>query len=240
MNKIDSYGYSSIGTRFENEDSYGIVRGAHGVFAIVADGLGGHGGGKAASGMTVDVFKIAGFETHIPENEEWLHRFHQANQMILDNRMNENHMKTTAVCLSVCGNQVRWAHIGDSRLYHFYNEQLYAYTLDHSVSQMAVMLGEITREQIPYHSERSRILKVLGHDEIAPEIGNTTVLRPGRHAFLLCSDGFWESVTEDEMLMDLHKSQTSKDWISFMQHRVMKRLGQDHDNHTAVAVMLNV
>lgn len=240
MNKKipDSYGYSSLGTRVENEDSFGIFANGMDISAIVADGLGGHGGGKQASEIAVQHFSKCGSNGQMPTDEEIMKCFHGANQEILSRRMNENHMKTTAVYLSIHGTWAKWAHIGDSRLYHFWNGQLCDYTLDHSVSQMAVMLGEITRAEIPGHCERSRILRVLGHEEIDPEIQQSILLKPGQHAFLLCSDGFWESVTEDEMLLDLYKVSTAQDWICSMRHRLMKRLGEEHDNHTAIAIMV--
>ena len=56
----------------------------------------------------------------------------QANQEILDTRANANQMKTTAVALYIDKDRAVWGHIGDSRLYHFYNGNLADYTEDHS------------------------------------------------------------------------------------------------------------
>lgn len=236
----DSCGYSSMGGRTENEDSYGIFTDGDSVSVIVADGLGGHGGGKQASEIAVKHFSQCVFPDRLPDNSEIMACFHSANQEILESRINANHMKTTVVYLAIRGALVKWAHIGDSRLYHFWNEELCDYTLDHSVSQMAVVLGEITREQIRGHCERSRLLRVLGSEEIMPEIHEPMVLKPGRHAFLLCSDGFWESVLEDEMILDLYKSATAKEWLWAMRHRLLKRMEDDHDNHTAAAVFVRI
>jgi len=204
--------------------------------AIVADGLGGHGGGKQASRIAVSCLSVCGKSGELPAEEEIYRAFAAANEEILKRRRDENHMKTTAVYLCIHGNRAVWAHIGDSRLYHFTGHRLCDYTLDHSVSQMAVALGEIRREEIPGHCDRSRLLRVLGDEELKPEIHKPVCLEPGRHAFLLCSDGFWESVTEDEMLLDLCKSPSPEEWIRSLYARIMKRQGKEHDNHTAVAV----
>lgn len=236
----DSYGYSSNGGRSENEDSFGIFAYESMTSVIVADGLGGHGGGKQASEIAVKHFAQCASTGELPKDEVILACFHRANQEILSNRLNANHMKTTVVYLAIRDSFAKWAHIGDSRLYHFWNEELCDYTLDHSVSQMAVVLGEITRDQIRGHCERSRLLRVLGSEEITPEFHDEIQLKPGRHAFLLCSDGFWESVLEDEMVMDLYKSATAEEWLSAMRYRLMKRIDPDHDNHTAVAVFVRV
>lgn len=236
----DSCGYSGSGGRSENEDSFGIFAHGNMTSVIVADGLGGHGGGKQASEIAVKHFSTCTSPNGLPEDEMILACFHGANKEIISSRLNANHMKTTAVYLAIRDAAAKWAHIGDSRLYHFWNEELCDYTLDHSVSQMAVVLGEITRDQIRGHCERSRLLKVLGSEEIAPEIHKAVKLGPGRHAFLLCSDGFWESVLEDEMILDLYKSATAEEWLGAMRYRVMKRMGPDHDNHTAVAVFVRI
>lgn len=234
--RTEGYGYSCQGGRPENEDSYGLAEYGDNYCAVVADGLGGHGGGKQASQTAVRFLSACGESGSLPSEEEIYRAFAAANEEILEKRIDENHMKTTAVYLCVHGDQAVWAHIGDSRLYHFVDEGLCDYTLDHSVSQMAVALGEIRREDIPGHCDRSRLLRVLGDEELKPEIHETVCLTPGRHAFLLCSDGFWESVGEDEMLLDLCKSLSPAEWLKSLYLRIAERQGEEHDNHTAVAV----
>ncbi len=234
--KEQGYGYSCQGGRPKNEDSYAIATYGDNYCAVVADGLGGHGEGKQASLTAVKYLSLCGKSGELPKEKEILQSFLEANEEIMVNRTDEKHMKTTAVYLCIHKNQAVWAHIGDSRLYHFWNGKLCDYTLDHSVSQMAVMLGEIKREEIPGHCDRSRLLRVLGDEELKPEIHASVMLKPGRHAFLLCSDGFWESVTEDEMLFDLCKSLSPDEWIKSLYLRIMKRQGEGHDNHTAVAI----
>jgi serine/threonine protein phosphatase PrpC len=56
------------------------------------------------------------------------------------------------------------------------------------------------------------------------------------HAFLLCTDGFWEYVLEEEMEIDLTKSNTPSEWISFMTQRLAKKVNGKNDNFTAGAV----
>lgn len=238
--KAEGYGYSCQGGRPENEDSYGLAEYGDNYCAVVADGLGGHGGGKQASQTAVRFLSTCGEDGRLPAEDEIYRAFAAANEEILEKRRDENHMKTTAVYLCIHGDQAVWAHIGDSRLYHFAHESLCDYTLDHSVSQMAVALGEIRREEIPGHCDRSRLLRVLGDEKCRPEIHEPVRLEPGRHAFLLCSDGFWESVTEEEILLDLCKSPSPGEWLKSLYLRIMERQGEEHDNHTAVAVFVEI
>lgn len=237
--QIDAY--TAPGDRRENEDSFFAQRPAPEVaFAAVADGLGGHGGGKTASQIAVRALGACRANLRLPEQEEIGRWLDEANQEILAKRSGPNHMKTTAVFLAVEGNRAVWAHIGDSRLYHFTDGGLAHFTLDHSMCQLAVKLEEITRDQIPNHPDRSCLLKVLGAEEIAPEFHQAVELGPGRHAFLLCTDGLWERLVEAEIGLDLQKSATPGEWLDYLRRRAEKRKWTDVDNNTAAAVFVEV
>lgn len=237
--QIELYGYTAVGNRAENEDTGAFDQlGSDKAYAIVADGLGGHGGGKAASQTAVDSLLQCRTAPDLPNPEQITAWLQQANQEILQKRSGPRHMKTTVVALFICGGRAIWAHIGDSRLYHFFNGELADATQDHSVCQIAVKLGEITRKEIPNHPDRSKLLKVLGEQTVAPEIHPAIDLQPGQHAFLLCSDGLWERLQEDEIMLDLHKSATPEEWIYHLRCRAEKRKSTDVDNNTAVAVFL--
>jgi len=239
--KIQIDTYTAPGNRRENEDSFWAEQSAPDLaFAAVADGLGGHGGGKAASQIAVQVLSACRAASRLPTREEITRQLNQANQEILARRDGPNHMKTTAVFLAIQDRQAVWAHIGDSRLYHFANGELDHFTQDHSMCQLAVKLGEITRDQIPNHPDRSRLLRVLGETEISPELHGPLELRPGQHAFLLCTDGLWERLAELEIGVDLLKSSTPGQWLDCLRRRAEKRKWTDVDNNTAVAVFLEV
>ena len=67
---------------------------------------------------------------------------------------------------------------------------------------------------------------------------NIINVEPG-DAFLLCSDGFWEYVYENEMELDLAKSNTSEEWLKSMVKRVILRTkNQNNDNYTAIVVRI--
>lgn len=238
--KIEIYGYSALGNRQENEDSFDCQQfGDDGLYAIVADGLGGHGGGKEASGIAVKVLRNCEPLPSLPTEEQLLKYLEEANQEIISKRNSPSHMKTTVVFLFVKNGQAVWGHIGDSRLYHFYNGRLANYTLDHSVCQIKVKLGEITRREISEQPDRNKLLKVLGDNTISPEIHPAVELAAGRHAFLLCTDGLWERLQEDEILLDLHKCDTPEQWVTSLRRRAEIRKHSDVDNNTAAAVFID-
>lgn len=232
--------YTAIGNRVENEDSSACEQiGSEQMYAVVCDGLGSHGGGQAASRAAVTQLQRMCY-SQLPTAEQILEWMNQGNQEILHKRNGPRHMKTTAVALFVYQNQAIWAHIGDSRLYHYYNGRLMDATEDHSMSYLAVKLGEISRRDIPFHPDKNKVLKVLGEETIAPEIHETVTLERGHHAFLLCSDGLWERLHEDEIMLDLHKSQTPDLWLFNLRCRAELRNHSEVDNNTAVAVYISV
>lgn len=232
--------YTAIGSRTENEDTGACEQlGPEQMYAVVCDGLGSHGGGQEASRIAVTQLQRTRF-TQLPTAEQISDWMNRSNEEILRRRSGPRHMKTTAVALFVSQNRAIWAHIGDSRLYHYYNGRVADVTADHSVCYLAVKLGEITRRDIPSHPDRNKVLKVLGEDTISPEIHAPVTLEPGQHAFLLCSDGLWERLHEDEIMLDLHKSQTPDQWLFNLRCRAELRKHTDVDNNTAVAVYITV
>lgn len=237
---VYTYVYSDIGNRKENEDTAELYVYKRNMVAVVADGLGGQGDGKAASELVCRHLLKCGAQDEFVSRDALSSAFAEANEALLKKQKNSLHMKTTAVCLCIQENRAIWAHIGDSRLYHFYNGELCEYTLDHSVSQLAVTLGEICRRDIPKHPGRSRLYHAMGTEGEEPEIHEPVRMERGRHAFLLCSDGFWEYLTDQEIMDELRNSGTAKEWVLLLRERIQGRCGENHDNNSAIAVILEV
>ena len=128
-------------------------------------------------------------------------------------------------------------HIGDSRLYHFRRGKLKTQTKDHSISQLAVMMGEITVDKIRFHEDRDRVLRALGSDSAKPEISKEMDAAPG-NAFLLCTDGFWEFVYEKEIKKLLWKAKKPEVWLREMEKLLRTRIPEDTDNYTSAAVYI--
>lgn len=232
---------SMPGGRPYNEDCVRCAGSGSCFSAVVADGLGGHGGGEVASSTAAEVITSC-FAASPSVNEQNIKgMFEEANRQILAAQTPSCKMKSTCVALFINGNDVSFGHIGDSRLYHFADGRLVFQTVDHSVSQMAVFAGEITPAQIRFHEDRNKVLRALGNDlDIKPEISMPLQLASGFHAFLLCTDGFWEYVLEEEMEIDLSKSHAPQEWISLMLQRLYKRVDGTNDNFSAIAVFTDI
>lgn len=152
--------YSSIGGRSKNED---CVTGTHmgkRMCFLVADGLGGHGDGDIASRAAIDT--VCGAWNGTISAAEWQRLLELAHAQIQRLQTPQKQMKTTLVGLMLDTEHAVWAHIGDSRLYHFLDGRLVFQTQDHSASQIAVLLGEIAPSQIRSSKDRAILTKALG------------------------------------------------------------------------------
>lgn len=230
--------YTDCGGRPYNEDSCRAVSGLTELCLVVADGLGGHGGGELASSAATE--KICLTWNGQADKLRLVERIQEANKAVLELQTPACAMKTTVVALELEKQNAVWAHVGDSRLYHFHNGKIVTQTRDHSVAQMSVMLGDITPDQIRFHPDRSRVLRALGQKDALKVDCKEAQLEKGKHAFLLCTDGFWEYVLENEMEEELGKAENPDEWLSLMRKRLSERIPEDNDNNTAAAVWLNI
>ena len=149
-----------------------------------------------------------------------------------------NAMKTTLVVLVVTESQIKWAHIGDSRLYRFYdNGDKYERTRDHSMVQILKDMGEITEADMRHHEDRNKLLRVMGAEWSTKNFDLSAVLERGEsQSFALMTDGFWEYVYEKEMEETLSEAKTPEEWLEKMNALLVERVTEGNDNYTAAAV----
>ena len=233
--RISAYCFTNRGGRDHNEDSVRCFAGeGWGVF-VVADGLGGHGKGEVASALAADIL-FQGCLDSTPGHEDLLELFQRANETVMSGQgePGQEEMKTTAVVLSIGGDRAVWGHIGDSRLYRFSGGTLTQETRDHSVTFMKYLGGEISYMDICHDDDRSSLLRALGKLPCKPEAGQADLLP--EDAFLLCSDGLWEYVYQEEMLADLLKAETPEQWAEGMLLRHIRRTPPGNDNFSLITV----
>ena len=180
---------------------------------IIADGMGGHVSGDRASASAINTFVTYYFESVYP-------------QLIADNELkksisdylsegiiqaNKSVKKevpgggTTFTAAQVWNGKVYFAHVGDSRIYHF-DKKLHSRRLtnDHSLVSMLVEMGEISQEEALSHPRRSVLLRSLGfNSDIEVDTGECE-FEAGEY-LLLCCDGLWSVVPESEIHTILQK-----------------------------------
>lgn len=207
----------------------------------VADGLGGHSRGEAASRLVCEKALQQFCENGAQEMESM---FELAQEELLKMQQAENAkdaMKTTLNLLTLDGENAYWGHVGDTRTYYFKNRKIKARTKDHSVPQMMVSMGEIKEKDIRHHPDRNRLLRVMGIEWRKPQyvLEKEIKLKKGQ-AFLLCTDGFWEYIEDKEMEQCLKKAASVQEWLDVMNEIVRHNgLGSNMDNYTAIAVWVD-
>lgn len=239
---IDYALISNIGLRKVNEDTVSTIErdGAYGF--VVCDGLGGQGMGDKASKIVADCF--CDFFKSSEINESFLSKaFDYAQNTLIEekNKLNiKKQMCTTAVALAINENTAYVGHIGDSRLYFFEDGELTFKTLDHSLPQMLALQGEITEEDIAHHPDRNKLLRAFGTEWDKPMYA---IAKPmsliDNQAFLLCSDGIWEWITDDQLSELLKISSSAEEWLEKIANAVEHSSQNiERDNYSAIAVLI--
>lgn len=228
--------YTDVGGRTLNEDSYLCLNGSNCNLFAVADGLGGHDRGEIASGIVVDELKKEFLAS--PKRFNSVDVISKANlRIIQEQRQKGSNMKTTIAMVYIDKDKTTIVHVGDTRIYAFNNAEIVYQSIDHSASQMAVAVGEIPSSKIRFHEDRNVLTRVLGaSEELRIDVD---VLQNNEYsALLLCSDGFWEYVVENEMCEALLQSVNPSDWLKKMRDILQKRTPSDNDNNTAVCIIV--
>src|SRR4051794_6654193 len=194
--------------RDANEDSYFAESP---VFAV-ADGMGGAQAGEVASRLAAESFDTIQRGTESPEAylraiaktaNARIHRLSEADS-------SRSGMGTTFTAALLEGDEVGFAHVGDSRAYLFRDGELKLLTSDHSLVEELRRQGRLTDEQAEDHPQRSIITRALGPERDVEVDTMTYRARPG-DVYLLCSDGLTTMVKEDRIAEILTKARTLDD-----------------------------
>lgn len=234
--------YSNIGKRKRNEDSVGISEnredGHEAYLFSVADGAGSERGSQIAIETLAQVFpKEDASKALLPG------MFQLAERMIIKVEETEQQpaksFRTTLASLQLdCTNRgFRYAHAGDTRIYVFRDHKLFAKTLDHSIAQKMVLNGQMQEMLLRTSQEKNQITRLLGVGlKKAWDTSDLYELRENM-SFLICSDGFWNYIYENEMEETLSESEFVGEWLAKMKKIVISR-GMEHkmDNHSAIAI----
>ncbi|MBE7021722.1 MAG: Stp1/IreP family PP2C-type Ser/Thr phosphatase [Ruminococcaceae bacterium] len=193
-----------------NEDGYYISDYSaelDAIYAIVADGMGGHQAGEVASALALRQVSEAinqGFcaEMSSQELKELLGTaVREANESIFKKSLSEHScggMGTTITLCFIAGEKAMVAHVGDSRAYILRGGTLHQITTDHSLVQELIKSGQITPEEAEHHPQKNVITRALGTDSgVDIDLYEFQVL-PG-DCILLCTDGLTNLVSEAEM-----------------------------------------
>ncbi|MDH5857396.1 PP2C family protein-serine/threonine phosphatase [Lampropedia aestuarii] len=233
--------YSHRGGRLVNEDYLGFcANDSIGCF-VLADGTGGYQGGAQASEAVVkhilDVFAIQPAVT-----PDMIHASlglaKEALNAVKRQHPEFTHMNTTVATLMLDAHRriSYWSHLGDSRIYLFRHGRARQLTRDHSVLQSMIDAGFASGSSRG-NTERNTLYASVGSVEVPQQaVSASALMLESGDAFLLCSDGFWESVDESCMESALRQSGSSAQWLDEMVRTITTIDDGSRDNLSAMAV----
>jgi len=237
--KIDSFLFTNAGGRECNEDAIGHSICPAGNCFVIADGLGGHSNGQTASSAVVESLKKTEWSSDPESMLEILRKqLFSVHENILElQQTSKSDMKSTVVALFMSENHAVYGNVGDSRLYHLHGGTIDCLTKDHSVAYKKYKSGEINKYQINHDEDQSRLLRALGNPRKFE--ADCYSLQPAAgDGFLLCSDGLWTFLTEEEILIDFLKSNSAYEWMQLLLLRAVDKMPLDSDNFSAITILV--
>jgi serine/threonine protein phosphatase PrpC len=186
--------------RPQNEDSLVC---SHPLY-VVADGLGGHAAGEVASALVVDrlrMIDVAEDASAEQARQELADAVRDANRQIHRSATEDPEhagMGTTVTAAVAVGDQLCFAHVGDSRAYLFRDGTLEHITEDHTPVQRAVRAGVISAEEAVRHPSRHVLAQAVGLD-VDVDVDTPTVEMRSGDRILLCTDGLTDPVTDADL-----------------------------------------
>lgn len=197
---------SCLGDRDEQQDSCLLRSSVSATLAVVADGAGGHRGGAAASAKVVEVLEAA-----------WINRLAkgvskedaadvlesaiiEAHHAVIENGGDAVHSgKSTVVLLYIAQGYYTVMHVGDSRLYARRTGEWECRTDDDSLLHLLLLAGRVSPEEAKNHPDQSRLTQAVGGREV-PEVHAEQGEYEPETEYLLCCDGFWNQLPDEEWL----------------------------------------
>jgi serine/threonine protein phosphatase PrpC len=204
--RIEAGTAQHIGDRTDQQDRLIIIpsKKEPGVILIVvADGMGGHTGGAMAAQQVISTAQqiFANFHSGEDNPKKLLTSIvHESHLIItLSSYTSEQEPHSTVVAMLLQKERADWAHVGDSRLYHFRGPKLVQRTRDHSYVEQLFREGKITEEEMERHPNKNILVHCLGAaNPPLIDFGGTDKLEAD-DTFLLCSDGLWAYFTDEQL-----------------------------------------
>jgi protein phosphatase len=161
----------------------------------VADGMGGHAAGEVASALALRTLRDS-----LAEGKDLAAAFTAANDRVhgMAAEPGKQGMGTTMVAVLISGSEFRVANVGDSRAYHVSAKGIRQLTEDHSFVAEAMRRGQ-SRAEAMATPWRDALTRSIGTE---PEVEVDTFgpfLLDGDSAFLICSDGLYKTLSDDDL-----------------------------------------
>ncbi len=236
MMKFSVFQTSRRGGRENNEDRMGYCYTREAALFVLADGMGGHPQGEVAAQLALQTVSSLFQRQALPvlaDVQQFLSSaLLAAHQQILRHATAHgmaDSPRTTLVAAVLQGGCATWVHCGDSRLYWVRGGTLLARTRDHTYMEM---------EQLPaglQHINRHMLFTCLGSPtKPIYDLAGPVPLEQGDR-LLLCSDGLWGTLSEDDILRQATHLPVAQA-VPELVECALRKAGSHSDNVTVVAL----
>lgn len=210
---MQCWGITDAGcVRSQNQDVFQIVNlGKNAAVCIVCDGMGGAKSGNVASRLAAEVFVEEITRTWTDSMEQaQIDQMLQgavklANFTVFDQGKQFEEfsgMGTTLVAALVRDREATVVNVGDSRAYTINSHRIQKVTVDHSLVELMVQRGELTREEAKTYPGKNYITRAIGTEAIVECDLFRLDMERGDY-LLLCSDGLTNVTDEQEILFEV-------------------------------------
>jgi len=238
--RFSVYQVTRKGGREKNEDRMGYTYTRDsGLFAL-ADGMGGHPEGEVASQLALQamsaLFQRQAKPTLADPAEFLQMAIHSGHQQLLRysaRRGLADSPRTTVVACVLQGDSAYWAHCGDSRLYLVRGGKLIARTRDHSYSELQQSLNSLMPTNGPFN--RNLLFTCLGSPGKPLIDSSGPFVLQGADRLLLCSDGLWDTVSDDTITEQL-SSRSIGEAVPELVEQALRNGGPTCDNVSVMAL----
>lgn len=210
--------------RDHNEDNLIILRNANNEYLLaVADGMGGHKAGEVASSIAIDYLKNKFNSIHTIGNKNEAIKWIRETAVEINNNIfaytNEHieskGMGTTLVMTIFCKDYLLFGNIGDSSGFVFKDNKLFKVTKDHTLVNLLISTGELSKEDAKFHPKKNVLMKALG--AVNPAEVDVFDVETSVDGILLCSDGLTNMLSveqiENVLKMDLSLEEKARKLI---------------------------
>ena len=226
----DSFGFSSI--QQSDIDKYGFV-------AIVSDGMGGSSCGdkvsKYAVSCTQNIFNSVSTEA---VHARFIRALNSINAASAQNYPGGGATLSAVYCKP---QGVYWCSTGDSRIYLHRNGRLYQLSCDFDYADTLldkVIDGKLTFAEADTDPQKDSLSEYIGSGEMLhPDVNIKPFIPDESDNLLICSDGVYNALTEDELLLQLEKNALS--CADGILNAVLNKGYTNQDNFTAIILEFN-
>lgn len=221
--------------RDHNEDSVIIIKNENDEYLMaVADGMGGHSAGEVASSIAISYlgkhFQESFLSLSKVDAVEWIRdSANEINSLIFHHEKEHPESKgmgTTLVLAIVTEAYILVGNIGDSSGFVVKDNKLHKVTYDHTLVNLLVSAGELTKEEASVHPKKNVLMKALGaNDPIEVDVFDCDM---EISELLLCSDGLTNMLDNEQIEKVLMSDNTIEEKVEKLIMKANNRGGTDN------------